>query len=131
MRRTIAVLARTLIVMGSVLSGVSVTAGAAAVKAAVITGKVMECGPGPIVASPPAPQPLPKPASVILMHEGNRYARESIKFPKSPPWSGSFSFNVPAGRYEVISTYFERERWVNVRSGSRTVVTFAPIACPL
>jgi hypothetical protein len=118
-------------VAGSVVVVVNVSAGATSPKTAVITGKVMECGPGPVVLAPPAPQPLPKPASVILMHNGHRYARESINFPKALPWWGSFSFSVPAGRYEVISTYYERARWVNVSSGSRTVVSFAPFACPL
>jgi hypothetical protein len=131
MGKSIAVLVCCLSVAGSVVSASSSSAGAAASKTGVITGKVMECGPGPIVVTPPAPQPLPKPASVILMHDGNRYALESIKFPKLLPWSGSFLFNVPAGRYKVLSTYFERVRWVNVKPGSRTVVTFAPIACPL
>jgi hypothetical protein len=66
-----------------------------------------------------------------LRHDNRTYAREAIKFPKTLPWFGSFLFNVPAGRYEVLSTYFTRSRWVNVKAGSRTVVTFAPIACPL
>ncbi|MHB8379582.1 MAG: hypothetical protein ACYDB2_06665 [Acidimicrobiales bacterium] len=131
MRRTLAALARAIIVTGSVVSGVSVTSDAATVKTAMITGSVIECGPGPVVESPPAPHPSPKPASVILMHDGVRYARDSINFRPSPPWSGSFSFRVPAGRYDVISTYFERQRWVNVIPGSRAVVNFAPIACPL
>jgi hypothetical protein len=130
MGKSMAVLVSCLSVAGSVVLGASFSAGAAMANG-VIVGTVMECGPGPIVVAPPSPQPLPKPASVILKHDGHEYAREVIKFPKSLPWSESFSFNVPAGRYEVLFTYFTRARWVNVRSGSRNVVTFAPIACPL
>lgn len=131
MRKPVAVLFSCLGIVGSVVAAASLASSAAAAKSAVITGSVMECGPGPIVQSPPAPQPSPKPATVTVMHDGHRYARESIRFPKSPPWSGSFSFNVAAGRYEVISTYFERRRWVSVKAGSRTVVSFSPFACPL
>ncbi|HEV3187668.1 MAG TPA: hypothetical protein VGZ04_06425 [Acidimicrobiales bacterium] len=131
MRKPVAVLVSCLGLAAIVVAGASLESSAAAVKSAVITGYVMECGPGPIVQSPPAPPPSPKPATVTVMHDGHRYARESIRFPTSPPWSGSFSFNVAAGRYEVISTYYERSRWVNVKSGSRTVVSFSPFACPL
>lgn len=100
--KSFAVLACCLSVAGSLVFGASSSAGAAASKAAIITGTVVECGPGPIVLAPPAPQPLPKPASVILMHGSHTYAREAITFPKSLPWSGSFSFNVPAAHYEVL-----------------------------
>lgn len=118
-------------VTGSLVLVPGLGIGAAASTTGVISGRVTECGPGPIVAAPPARQPLPKPASVIVKHDNHTYARESIKFPKSLPWTGSFSFNVPAGRYEVLYTYFTRVRWVNIKSGGHVVVTFAPIACPL
>jgi hypothetical protein len=131
MRKSVAVFASCLTVAGSVVAGASLQSSAAAIKSAVITGSVLECGPGPIVQSPPAPQPSPKPATVTVMHDGRRYARETVRFPSSPPWSGSFSFNVAPGRYEVISTYYERTRWVSVKAGSRAVVSFSPFACPL
>jgi hypothetical protein len=131
MKKPVAVLVSCLSIVGSVVVGASLDASAAGARSAVITGTVMECGPGPIVQSPPAPQPEPRPASVTLMRDGHRYAHESISFPRSPPWSGSFSFNVAAGRYEVLSTYFGRTRWVNVKANSRTVVSFGPFACPL
>ncbi|HUY16891.1 MAG TPA: hypothetical protein VMV11_04930 [Acidimicrobiales bacterium] len=131
MRKPVAVLVSCLSIAGSAVAGASLTASAAAARSGVITGYVMECGPGPVVQSPPAPQPLPRPASVTLMHDGHRYARESISFPRSPPWWGSFSFSVAAGRYEVLSTYFARTRWVNVKPNSRTAVSFGLFACPL
>lgn len=131
MGKSSAVLVCCLSVVGSFVLVAGSSVGATGSKTAVIVGTVMECGPGPIVVSPPAPQPLPKPASVILLHDGHTVAREAIRFPTSLPWSGSFSFHVPAGRYEVLYTYFTRTRWVSVKSGGHVMVTFAPIACPL
>ncbi|HVA53815.1 MAG TPA: hypothetical protein VNF05_09920 [Acidimicrobiales bacterium] len=129
MGKSIAVVVCCLSFAGSVVLGSSATAAAPA--EGVITGNVMECGPGPVVQSPPAKRPSPKPASVILLHNKHVLARESIKFPKSPPWSGPFLFNVPVGRYEVVSTYFHRVRWVSVKAHGHVFVSFEGYACPL
>jgi hypothetical protein len=95
----------------------------------VITGKVLECGPGPVVVAPGAPIPTAVPEKVVLIHRGHTYESQSIVFPKKGPWVGSFSFTVPPGKYEVISTYTGPVRWVTVKAGGRYVVKFGIFAC--
>lgn len=97
----------------------------------VITGKVVECGPGPIVASPPSPRPHATPATVELIRNGRPVARKSVVFGASTPWVGSFAFRVHAGRYEVITSYRGSARWVNLRPGENVVVSFGAFACPM
>jgi hypothetical protein len=109
----------------------ALSASAAPKASGVITGKVVECGPGPIVSAPNFPAPLATPASVILVHDRVAFASQAIAFPSRLPWTGTFSFTVPAGRYEVISTYHGDTRWVIVRPHHTSVVTFALFACPL
>lgn len=96
-----------------------------------ITGRVMECAPGPIVASPPAPEPKPQPLSVTLYRNGMVYATKQVVLPEHVPWSGTFSFTVPPARYEVVSSYQHRERWVDLSAGAHAVVNFTTFACPL
>ena len=129
MGNTTAAVVCLLTVAGSVV-GLGSSVGAVSVRTGVITGTVMECGPGPIVASPGEPSPSPKPVSVVLIHDKHAFESEPIKFPQTLPWIGSFFFNVPAGRYEVVSTYQGHVRWVKVRPGSRNVVSFGLFACP-
>lgn len=103
-------------------------ASAASAKTGEITGRVSECGPGPIVASP---DPVsPHPIAVRLMHEGTLFRSENITLPQQMPWIGTFLFNVPAGRYEVVKTYQTQARWVTVSAGAKSVVTFGLVACP-
>jgi hypothetical protein len=94
-----------------------------------ITGKVLECGPGPVVVNPGSPPPTAIPEKVVLVHRGHTYESQSITFPKKTPWTGAFSFTVPPGKYEVISTYTGPVRWVNVKSGGHYVVKFGLVAC--
>ncbi|HEY1763156.1 MAG TPA: hypothetical protein VGG17_11250 [Acidimicrobiales bacterium] len=97
----------------------------------IITGRVMECAPGPVVASPPAPEPKPQPLTVTLYRNGAAYHTKRVVLPERLPWNGTFTFSVPAGRYEVVSSYQHRERWVDLSSGAREVVNFNTLACPL
>lgn len=128
MGKTTAAVVCFLTMAGSVV-GLGSSVGAVSVPTGIITGKVMECGPGPIVA-PGVPSPSPKPVSVVLIHNKHAFESEAIKFPKTLPWIGSFFFKVPAGRYEVVSTYESHVRWVKVKPGSRNVVIFGLSACP-
>jgi len=96
----------------------------------VITGKGLECGPGPIVVTPGAPAPSPIPEKVVLIHRGRTYASQSTVFPKHGAWIGPFSFTVPPGKYEVISTYAGSVRWISVKAGGHYVVSFGLYACP-
>jgi hypothetical protein len=124
----------TLRVLGAVLAFGGVAAGLVVASSAstpaygVVTGKVFECGPGPIVASP-APRPIP--AHVTLQRDGTIIEVAPISFTPSPPWSGPFSFSLSPGRYEVISSYLHQVAWVRVRSGVTSVVHFGPFACPM
>jgi hypothetical protein len=92
----------------------------------VIMGDVEECGPGPVVPPPS----VATPAMVVLLHRNRTYESQAIVFPKDIPWIGQFKFEVPPGRYSVISSYGGAERWVTVKTGSRTVVGFGVIGCP-
>lgn len=131
MARSVGPFVRCLGVALSVALGLSSIASATSVRNGVITGTVVECPPGPIVATPGQPSPSPKPTSVLLMRDGRSYRSDVVTFPKKLPWSGSFLFRVPAGRYDVLSTYQGRARWVTVKPGRRSVVTFGHFACPL
>jgi hypothetical protein len=118
-----------------VFSGVALTtslvpAGATS-NVGLITGRVSECGPGPVVASPDPSLPTPKPMSVRVERNGRVIATESIKLPQREPWSGSFRFSVPAGKYEVVSTYRGVGQWVVVHAGGHSVVVFPIVACPM
>ncbi|MFZ0767656.1 MAG: hypothetical protein WAM64_00380 [Acidimicrobiales bacterium] len=115
----------------AITGALALNASAAPRASGVITGKVVECRPGPIVAAPDYPAPSPTPASVILVHDRVAYASQAIAFSTRLPWSGTFSFTVPAGRYEVISTYQGDVRWVVVRPHDTSIVTFGFFACPL
>jgi hypothetical protein len=112
--------------------GVVIGAGVASAQASrgVITGRVMECGPGPIVALP-APVSTTRPDVVSLYRDGVLYRSFSIAFPGSPPWTGTFTFSVPPARYEVISSYQHRTSWVDLAAGARDVVNFRTFACPM
>ena len=96
-----------------------------------ITGKVMECAPGPVVASPPAPEPKPQPVTVTLYRNGVAYQSKRVALPVHLPWDGTFTFTVPPARYEIISSYQHRVRWINLSPGRHEVVNFNTGACPL
>jgi hypothetical protein len=121
-------------VMSAILvAGVVIGAGAASAQAArgVITGRVMECAPGPIIASPPAPEPTAHPDIVSLYRGGMLYRSMRVAFPLRVPWTGTFTFSVPPARYEVVSSYQDRTSWVNLGAGARDVVNFRTFACPM
>ena len=111
-------------------TGASLSAGGVQVHTGVITGRVVECEPVPAVAVPGFPPPSATPSSVILIHRHVAYASQAISFPAKEPWVGEFSFTVPAGRYELISTYEGYIRWVLVRPDSSTDVTLGTLICP-
>ncbi len=111
-------------------AGWSLGAGADSVGTGVITGRVVECDPVPVVSAPGFPAPTPTPSSVILVRRHVAYASEVISLPAKEPWIGAFSFTVPAGRYEIISTYQGYIRWVSVRPDSSTDVTLGSLICP-
>lgn len=96
-----------------------------------ITGRVMECAPGPVVASPPAPEPKPQSLVATLYRNGMVYSTKHVALPEHLPWSGTFTFSVPPARYEVVSSYQHRERRVDVSAGSRVIVNFNTFACPM
>lgn len=111
-------------------SGVwSLSAGGDQVGTGVITGRLIECDPAPVVTVPGFPAPAPTPSSVILVHHHVAYASQAISFPAKEPWVGEFSFTVPAGRYELVSTYQGYIRRVFVRPGSSTDVTLGSLIC--
>ena len=122
------VVASILLVSGSAVA-LNVTTSSATDATGVITGTVLECGPGPVVVTPGAPTPTAIPEKVVLIHRGHTFESQSIRFPRKVPWVGSFSFTVPPGKYEVISTYTGPVRWVTVKAGGRYVVGFGLIAC--
>jgi hypothetical protein len=113
------------------LCGVGVGVASGQGSRGVITGRVMECAPGPVVASPPAPEPKPQPLVVTLYRNGVVYSTKHVALPQHLPWDGAFTFNVPPARYEVVSSYQHRDRWVNVAAGAHEVVIFPTGACPL
>jgi hypothetical protein len=82
------------------------------------------------VAAPGFPTSSATPSTVILVHNHVAYATKSIDFSTTAPWVGTFSFTVPAGRYEVISTYQGFVRWVVVRPSSANVIDFGTFICP-
>lgn len=125
---------RALLVAAIVVGGVAATTAVASAETALrglITGRVMECAPGPVVASPPAPTPEPTPDVVTLYRDGILTERELVTMPTKLPWTGTFSFSVAPARYEIVSSYQHRVRWANVTAGSRTIVDFNTMACPL
>jgi hypothetical protein len=108
----------------------TLSAGSDQVGTGVITGRVIECDPAPVVVVPGFPAPTPTPSSVILVHHHVAYASQAISFPAKEPWVGDFSFTVPVGHYEIISTYQGYIHWVHVRAGSSTDVTLGEEICP-
>jgi hypothetical protein len=124
-------LAALLVAMATVaVVDVSVTSAVSA-KFGVITGRVDECGPGPIIITPSTLVPTAKPVLVRVLHDERTFASEEVRFTSKMPWTGTFRFSVPAGTYEVVSSYRNVGRWVNVRPGSHNVVSFGVIACPM
>ena len=107
----------------------NVTTASAFDASGVITGKVLECGPGPVVVVPGSPIPTAIPEKVVLIHRDRTFESQSIHFPRKGLWVGSFSFTVPPGKYEVISTYTGPVRRVTVKAAGRYVVGFGLIAC--
>jgi hypothetical protein len=103
---------------------------AAAAGMGLITGRVSECGPGPIVA-PPAPTPTAPPITVKVERADRVVAIEVVKITNAVPRYGTFRFVVPAGTYEVLSSYRSQDRWVKVQAGGHSVVTFSMFACPM
>jgi hypothetical protein len=126
-QRRVAVLALTAL---SLVGVATLHAGAAPSAVGTISGHVTECGPGPIVATPGFPAPVPTPSSVILVRHRVAYATQAISFPTKPPWVGSFTFTVPAGRYEIISTYLGDVQRVFVKPGSTSDVNLGASICP-
>jgi hypothetical protein len=124
-----------LVTSGAVLAMVGVLSGLAASASSdsegVVTGRVFECGPGPIVISPNRPAPSPIPDSVTLWRGGREVTSVPIGFTAAPPWSGRFTVRVSSGRYEVISSYLHQVAWVRVRASATSVVHFGPFACPM
>jgi hypothetical protein len=106
-----------------------VTPAGSSTRAGLITGRVSECGPGPIVA-PPGQSP-PPPITVKVEHDDQVVAVVVVKFTNLVPRDGTFRFVVPAGTYEVLSSYRSQDRWVRVQAGGHSVVTFGLFACPL
>jgi hypothetical protein len=114
-------------------TGVMLAQGApasASARTGIITGRVSECGPGPIVA-PPAPTPTLPPITVKVEHDDQVVAVEVVKIAQVVPRGGTFRFVVPAGTYEVLSSYRSQDRWVKVQAGGHSVVTFGLFACPM
>lgn len=115
------------------IAGSAIGAGVASAQGrrGIITGRVMECAPGPVIASPPAPEPKPQPVVVTLYRAGAVYQTKRVALPVRLPWNGTFTFNVPPARYEVVSSYQHRDQWVDLSAGARDVVNFNTFACPL
>jgi hypothetical protein len=107
------------------------TAGATSADSGVITGRVIECGPGPIIVSPSSLVPQPTPVLVRVIHDDRTVAFRELQMSQRMPWSGTFRFSLPAGTYEVTSSYRNVARWVKVRPGSHDVVSFGVFACPM
>lgn len=122
------VIALILLISGSAVA-LNVRTSSAIEATGVITGRVLECGPGSVVVTPGAPAPTAIPEKVVLIHRGHTFESHSIHFPRKVPWVGPFSFTVPPGTYEVISTYTGPVRWVTVKAGGRYVVGFGLVAC--
>lgn len=102
----------------------------ASARTGIITGHVSECGPGPIVAAP-APLPTPPLITVKLERGDQVVAVQVVKIAHVVPRDGTFRFVVPAGTYEVLSSYRSQDRWVKVQAGGHSVVTFGLFACPM
>ncbi len=92
---------------------------------------VLERAPDPVVASPSAPEPKPQPLTVTLYRHATFNASEHVSLSVKLPWTGTFTFSVSAGRYEVVPFYQHRIRWVNADSARRVVVIFNTMARPL
>ncbi|HWD95767.1 MAG TPA: hypothetical protein VG246_05040 [Acidimicrobiales bacterium] len=129
MKKLLSIAALTVAVLMGTVVGVGVAN--AQGSRGLITGRVMECAPGPVVASPPAPEPKPAPLTVTLYRNGTKYQSKRVALPVRLPWDGTFSFSVPPNRYEVVSSYQHRVRWVDLAAGGDEVVTFNTFACPL
>jgi hypothetical protein len=128
--RVVREVSAALLVLSSAAVLVQVTSASASTGTGTITGRVSECGPGPIVA-PPAPTPTPAPITVKVEHGDQVVAVEVVKITHVAPRDGTFRFVVPAGTYEVLSSYRSQDRWVKVQAGGHSVVTFGLFACPM
>jgi hypothetical protein len=94
-----------------------------------VTGKLFQCGPGPVASVPGQPAPKPSPVSIALVRNQRTWAAQLVAFSKKT-WSGSFSLSAPAGRYEVVVAIPAYPvRWVTIKSGAHKVVSFGVIAC--
>lgn len=128
---------RHLLVLGLILAGVGaqvsseVTNASAASRMGVITGRVSVCGPGPVVVPPGPPTTYPGSVSITVLHDNRTFAVQVVNPSHSLPWRGTFHFVVPAGTYEVVSSYRSLDRWVSVRPGRASVVIFGSFVCPL
>ena len=96
----------------------------------IISGRVSECGPGPI-AAPPAPLPTLSPITVKVERNGQVVALQIVTITHVVSRDGNFRFVVPAGTYEVLSSYRSQDRWVKVQAGGHAVVSFGLFACPM
>jgi hypothetical protein len=123
------ILAALVVLISGTTMALNVTTASGIDSTGVITGKLLECGPGPILVIPGAPAPTAVPEKVVLIHRGRTYESHSIVFPKKGTWIGSFSFTAPPGKYEVISSYTGPVRWVTVKAGGRYVVAFGLVVC--
>lgn len=127
-RHTAATLLILAFASGVVLS--EIAPASAATRTGIITGRVSECGPGPIVG-PPTPLPTPAPITVRVEHNSEVVATEVVTMKNGPARGGSFRFVVPVGTYEVLSSYRSQDRWVEVHAGGHSVVSFGLFACPM
>lgn len=97
-----------------------------------VSGTVLECGPGTIVRVPGVPLPTPAPTDVVLIRGNRTYSSYVVKFRSKTPWIGSFTFQAPAARYEVVVALPGYQvSWVTVLSGRQSFVAFRHFACPL
>ena len=121
----------TVLVTGVLIaSGGAPFAGASAGNG-VISGRVDECGPGPIVITPTNNTPTPQPVVVRVLRGEHVVAYEDVSMAQHLPWTGTFWFDVPAGTYEVTSSYRGVARLVRLRAGGHVVVSFGLFACPM
>ena len=70
-------------------AGTLLGAGAASAQGSrgIIAGRVMECAPGPVVASPPAPEPKSQPLVVTLYRNGAVVSNQAeVVLPQHVPW---------------------------------------------
>jgi hypothetical protein len=68
---------------------------------------------------------------LTLYRNGVLYQTKRVALPERLPWDGTFTFVLPPARYEIVSSYQHRVRWVDLSPGARAVVNFNTFACPL